>query len=149
MTDDSKDLQYSDIMKAIHDFVEEPSDNIATIPLERLKKELVADGIDVVPHLQALKMRLEKLRAAQELGLAAQRRARLDRKAQSRSVIRRISEMGSHVLDAFNGGTPQAALQGGFFRKLTAATDETRQAFGEDMALLKELEADDDVEERP
>lgn len=149
MTDDSKDVRYPDIMKAIHEFVEEPSDNIATIPIERIKKELAADGIDMAPHLQALEMRLAKMRAAQELDRAAQCRARLDRKAQSGSMLRRISEMGSHVLDAFNGGTPQAALQGGFFRKLTEATDETRQAFGEDMELLKELEADDDVETRP
>lgn len=143
MTDDPKDVRYSDIMKAIHEVANEPADSL-TKPLARIKADLAADGIDVTPHVNALKMRLAKLRAAQELTQAEQRHAQITERIQGKTPFERVGEMGQRFVDGLLGGNPRLAP--GYFRNLSDAGEDTKQAFAEDAELLNQLEADDELD---
>lgn len=142
MTDSSNERGYSDILKSLHDFVSDPSDDVARMPLNRIDAELAAEGIDVSPHVSAMKTRIAKLLAQQELEQADRQHAKFrEKETMGRDLFRNI---GQTLSDAFISSTPELA----YFRNLTDVTEETKHQLAEDAALLKDFDADDKLDER-
>lgn len=74
MSEDKQHPKASDILRALHDFVREPEEDVAKKPLKDVQNELKRRGIDTAPLIAEVKQQLAKAKANAELVAARSKR---------------------------------------------------------------------------
>lgn len=141
----------SESLRALHEFLLEPEEDVRAVPLEKIKAELKREGIDTDPLVRDIRKRLARARGAEMLQKARTERAGLLSKLAATSAtmaeavkrtrdetIARISELLQR----------QPAHAGVYFRKLEHATDEDLERLLKDLETTEALDEGDEPPQR-
>ncbi len=132
-------------LEGLYDFLEAREEDVTSIPLERVLKDLKKDRLDPAPLVDMVQERLAKAQAAETLMRAREERRRLDALRSRPSpvtTIEGVRERARRVLAMLSG--PQLEAAAVFHRKLEEATDADVQSMLDDLELLEQLGPEND-----
>jgi len=141
MPDDNKEPKASDILRALHELIQAPEEDLATKPLEEVRAELKRRGVRTPPLIGRVKEQIAKARADVELAAARKERGRLLEQLdvlQSKlgDVPAELRERALSVLGMLSSKNPTAAAA--YFSKFEKASDADLRSLLEDLNLLDE-----------
>ena len=134
----------TDILKDLHEFISEPEEDFATLPMNKVEAVLNDSGINAKSAFQEVQDLFAKTRADEKLSKARQTQELFDRLLRAyrdRNPLGPAGAKGKDVLDrltVFSPGQPASA-----FYKLEEATEEDLASLAEDLDLLEELKRSD------
>lgn len=137
-----KPEKFSDILKALHEILQENEENVESIPIDRVHQELEREGIFVSPMVDEVKSLIKKKQAQRRLDAAKAKRAALEKLAAVKASRDR-SNLREKIVSIFNdlsGSQPQ--LASAFFRKLEEVDDEDLISILDDLELLERTDND-------
>ena len=146
MPDDKQYHKASDILRALHDFVREPEEDVAKKPLKDVQSELKRRGIDTGPLIADLRQQLAKAKANAELVAARSKRESAigTRLKTIQSKIDAAPEaLRKRWLKLLTAEEPAVA-----FSKFEEATDADLQSLLNDLDLLNKPNDKDSPDER-
>lgn len=136
-----------EILKSLFDFVEGPEEDVRTIPLEKVIKDLKKEGIDPNPLIKNVRDKIASAKAEQIMSKASVERQRI-----SQLPLTPIANvLGSSVKDRALSALKQLSisqptLANAYARKLDKFTDADFISMLEDLALLDSIQDEDDTE---
>lgn len=141
MPDEKQQPSASDMLRALHDLVQEPEEDVASKPIKEVQAELTRRGIDTAPIIARAKQQLAKARADSELASArAQRIRALERLKGIQARIERfpaaVREHALTVLTGLSAQNPNVAAA--YFSKFEQASDVDLQSLLDDLSMLDE-----------
>ena len=132
-------------LEGLYDLLEGPEEDVTSVPLERVLKDLKKDRLHPAPLVGMVRARLAEAQAAETLMLAREERRRLDTlrpRVSAVPTLEGLRERARRLMATLSG--PQLAATGVFHRKLEEATDADLQSMLEDLELLERLGRQDD-----
>ena len=139
----------SESLRALHEFLLEPEEDVRAIPLEKIEAELKKEGIDTDPLVRDIRKRLARARGAETLEKARAERAEILGKlaAGATAAVRRTRDETIALIKTLSQSYPAlAAVQ---FRKLEAFTDEDLERLLQDMERAAALDEGDASPKQP
>jgi hypothetical protein len=141
MPDENNQPTASHILRALHEFVQEEEEDVATKPLSEVKAELAKRGITTSTLTARMKEEVAKARAHQELAAARTVRERSIAnlktfQAKLTSLPEKAREQATAVLSALS--TKDPAMAAAYFSKFEEASDADLQSLLDDLSLLEE-----------
>jgi hypothetical protein len=141
MPDEKKEPQASDVLRALHEFIQMPEEDVAVKPLEQVRTELNRRGVKTAPLAARVKEQVAKARAAVELAAARNERGRsLEqikvRQSKVGTSAGELRERALSILRALSTKNPTAASA--YFSKFEKANDADLQSLLDDLSLLDE-----------
>lgn len=142
----------SESLRALHEFLLEPEEDVRAVPLEKIKAELKREGIDTDPLVREIRKRLAHARGAETLERA---------RAEMSTLLSRLSATPAAVGEAVKRTRDETlalikelsqrhpALAGVKFRKLEHATDEDLERLLKDMEATVTLDEGDGSPRQP
>jgi hypothetical protein len=132
----------AEILKALHEFILGPEEDVSAMSREQVQAALKADGIDPAPLTRRVRDRLAKMRAAEELGRAhIQRQQLLELRARMPSLPAVVRE---HILTRLKSlSVQQPAFAHTYFRKFEEASEADIHSLLEDLILLDKMDEHD------
>lgn len=139
MADEKVRKSDSQALETLYEFLEGVAEDVGTLPIDRVLKDLKKAGIDPAPLLSVVRDRLAAARATELLAGARQERARIDELARGRWVKEGSSlrEWARSSLEALSSKRPELAAA--YWRKFDSASDADLESVLEDLALLDQL----------
>ena len=142
----------SESLRALHEFLLEPEDDVRAVPLEKIKAELRREGIDTDPLVREIRKRLAGARGAETLKKARAEKAGLlsklaERTAAVGEAVRRTRDETLAEIGALLQRHP--ALAGVKFRKLEHATDKDLEHLLKDLETAAALDEEDGPPQQP
>lgn len=142
----------SESLRALHEFLLEPEEDVRAIPLEKIKAELKKEGIDTDPLVRDIRKRLAHARGVEMLEKArAEREGLLSKLARASAAageaVKRTRDETIARISALL--LQQPARAGVYFRKLEHATDDDLERLLEDLETAEALDKDDEPQQRP
>lgn len=143
MADEKGRKSDSRILESLYEFLEGVPEDVGSLPIDRVLKDLKKAGIDTAPLLSLVRDRLAAARAVEILASAREERARIDELARGRSVTEGSSlrERARSGLEALSSKRPELAAA--YWRKFDSASDADLESVLEDLALLDQLKNED------
>jgi hypothetical protein len=132
-------------LERLYDFLEAREEDVTSLPLERVLKDLKKDRIDPAPLVDMVQEYLAKAQAAETLMRAREERRRVDAlrpRVSAVTTIEGLRERARRVTATLSG--PQLEAAAVFHRKLEGATDADVQSMLDDLELLEKLGQQDD-----
>ena len=147
MPDDKEQFKASDILRELHELLQEPEQNVIAMPLKDVQAELIRRRIDTAPLLKRVKQQLAKAKADAELTLARnQREDALHRlKLLTCKLTGTPSALRERILSTLGKlsvGNPSVAAA--YFNKFEEASDADFQSLLDDLNLLDESDDNKD-----
>lgn len=141
MPDEKQQPSASDMLRALHELIQEPEEDVASKPIKEVQAELARRGIDASPLIASAKQQIAKARADAELASAHAQRARsLERLADLQAKIGRfpaaVRERALAVLVGLSAEQPKVAAA--YFSKFEEASDADLQSLLDDLSMLDE-----------
>lgn len=141
MSDEKKQPNASDILRSLHESVQEPEQDVAAMPLKEVQAELARRGLDTAPLLAQIRERLAKARADAELGAARVERDQSllklrELRAKLSDFPAQIRERAMSVLAQLSASSPNVAAA--YFSKFENASHADLQSLLDDLSLLDE-----------
>jgi hypothetical protein len=138
---DEKQYSASDMLRTLHEFIQEPEEDVVSKPIKEVQAELARRSIDATTLIARAKQQVAKARADHELGSARVLRARtLERFAELQGKIGRfpaaVRERVSEVLTRMSLENPTAAAA--YFSKFEEANEADLQSLLDDLKMLDE-----------
>ena len=138
---DEKQPSASDMLRALHNLVQEPEEDVATKPIKEVQAELTRRGIDTALIIARAKQQIAKARADAELASARAERIRsLERLGGIQAKIGRFpAAVGEHALAILSGLSAQnPRVAAAYFSKFEQASDADLQSLLDDLSMLDE-----------
>lgn len=144
MPDEKQQPSSSDMLRALHELIQEPEEDVASKPIKEVQAELARRGINASALIADAKQQIAKARAGAELASAHSQRARsLERLAQLQAKISRfpvaVRERALAVLSGLAEENPKAAAA--YFSRFEEASDADLQSLLDDLSMLDESDA--------
>lgn len=141
----------SESLRALHEFLLGPEEDIRDVPLESIKAELKKEGIDTDPMVREIRKRLVHARGAETLEKArAEKAGFLSKLAEASAAVgetfkRTRDETKARIEELLQ---QQPAHAGVYFRKLEHATDEDLERLLKDLETTEALDEGDEPPQR-
>lgn len=132
-------------LEGLYDFLEAREEDVTSLPLERVLKDLKKDRLNPEPLIGMIQERLARAQAAETLMRAREERRRLDAlrpRVSPVATIEGLRERARRIIATLSG--PQLEAAAVFHRKLEEATDADVQSMLDDLELLEQLAQPDD-----
>ena len=144
MSDEKKEPQASDVLRALHEFIQVPEEDVAAKPLEHIRAELNRRGVKTAPLAARVKEQVAKARAAVELAAARNERGRSLEQVKALQIkvgssAGELRERALSILRVLSTKNPTAAAA--YFSKFEKANDADLQSLLDDLSLLDEPES--------
>ena len=137
----------SEILKALHEFILGPEEDVTTIPREKIQADLKAEGLNPAPLVARVREKLNKMKAEEELTRARnQRKYLLDLRGKMPKSPLALKEQILEHLRSLLANRPEMASA--YFRKFEEANEADMRSLLEDLAMLDEMGKDDIDESR-
>jgi hypothetical protein len=134
-------LKASDILRELHELLQEPELDIAALSLKDVQAELTRRGIDTKPLLTRAKQQLAKAHAEKELSEARNQREGLLQRLNliKGKLVRTPAILREHILSTLgNLATENPTVAAAYFSKFEEASDDDLQSLMDDLNLLDE-----------
>jgi hypothetical protein len=146
--DDNAPKSASKILEDLYEFLEGSIEDVRSVPIERVLKDLKRDNVDPAPLVQVVRDRLNAARAAEVLAKARAERARIGGLAGLRISGEASSSLRDRALRGLQGlsaRNPESVAA--YWRKFESASDADLESILSDLALLDQIDRDDGDEQ--
>jgi hypothetical protein len=148
MPNNEEQFKASDILRELHELLQEPEQDVIAMPLKDIQAELIRRGIDTGPLLKRVKQQLAKAKADAELSVArSQREDGLQRlKSLAGKLTGTPSALRERILSTLGKlsvGNPTVATA--YFNKFEEASDADLQSLLDDLSSLDESDDNKDT----
>lgn len=132
-----------DALKALHNFMCEPDEDIMNAPYEHIQAFLKEHKIDTVPMVNHVRQRIAKIMAEEELSKARARRLKLIDKGIKigKELPEKLKGKIQEILENLKAShSPMAEV---YYRKFEEASEEDYETLWEDLKLLEQINKED------
>lgn len=144
MPDEKAPKSVPKILEALYEFLEGPSEDVGSVPVERVLKDLKKDNIDPAPLVKLVRERLAVARAAEVLAKARVERARISALVGQRFSGDASSSLRERALRGLQGlSARKPEFAAAYWRKFESASEADLESILTDLALLDQLEKAD------
>jgi hypothetical protein len=147
MSNDKEQFKASDILRELHELLQEPEQNVIAMPLKDVQAELIRRGIDTGPLLKRLKQQLAKAHANTELSMARSQREDALRRLKSLAgkLTGAPSALRERILSTLgNLSVENPTVAAAYFSKFEEASNADLQSLLDDLNLLDESDDNKD-----
>ena len=148
MSDDKVPKRRFGALESLYEFLEGPEEDVTTMLLERILKELERENLDPAPLVRMVRERLTAARAAEDIARARQERTRIDRLRSQGSETKPTGDLRDRarlIMEGLSG--PQRQLAAAYYRKFEEATESDLESMLRDLELLERMSQNDDDEQ--
>ena len=144
MPEDNPRKSASKILEDLYEFLEGPAEDVASVPIERVLKDLKKDDVDPAPLVRLVRERLAATLAAEVLAKARVERARISSLAGQRFSGETSASLRDRALRGLQGlSTRQPEFAAAYWRKFESASEADLESIVTDLALLDQLDKGD------
>lgn len=144
MPEDKAPKSGSKILENLYEFLEGPAEDVRSVPIERVLKDLKKDNVDPGPLMQLVRDRLAAARATEVLAKARAERARIGGLASQRisgEASPSLRDRALRGLQGLSARKPEAVAA--YWRKFESASEADLESILTDLALLDQLDKGD------